>query len=318
MINTTQTQTERKIATQPLYLFGSCGLLLAAFLLFPDNPVWDLSRTRVPNTILVYLSLIPLLFAVYRDRERQLTWFATRQRWVRCLLALAVPLGLAALLSGLAWLVPLYAQSLAREWGLIEPFTWGLFGCAMWYTLSWARMRAAQGREAKPYYALSILWGMGMLEECDYLGIFGGIIGYIDGVYVGALHDLVSLWYHTGHDPWWIGLGVVCGLVGGAWLWRRGYCSMAFLRRELCSTTSLPVLCGVVLLGLAQMGDIDKEMFGGWRVYWCQICEETLEFFFTVLLTVSLWLKYARDYQVWALLHESSRPRTAPRDSSFS
>jgi hypothetical protein len=42
--------------------------------------VWDLSDTRVANTILIYLSLLPLMLAVYWDRERYLIAFVTRPR----------------------------------------------------------------------------------------------------------------------------------------------------------------------------------------------------------------------------------------------
>ena len=83
--------------------------------MFPGNPVWDLSRARVPNTILVYLSLIPLMLAVYRDRERYLTWFARRRPWMQYLITLTAPLGLAGLLHVLGWLAPLYIRSHPRD-----------------------------------------------------------------------------------------------------------------------------------------------------------------------------------------------------------
>jgi hypothetical protein len=80
-------------------------------------------------------------------------------------------------------------------------------------------------------------------------------------------------------------------------LWKRGYCSLAFLRREVWTATSVPLMCGVVLLVIAQLGDIDKTLLGRLIVFWCGVCEETLEFLFAVLLQVSLWLKVTRDYR---------------------
>ncbi len=305
--NLTPLQVTTKIPTRRLYLSGGLGLLLAAFLLFPGNPVWDLSQSRVPNTILVYGSLMLLMLAMYRDRQRYLIGFATRPRWFRRLAALAVPLGLAALLRGMDGFEPLYVRSLAREWGLIEPFTFGLYWLAIWVTVSWARLRAAQGQEAKPYDAMAVLWGLAVLEECDYLGIVGGIVGHIDGVYVGALHDLAGLWYHTGRNPWWGGGAVVLGCLLLAWVWRHGYCSGAFLQRELWSATTIPVLCGVILLLLAQLSEIDNRLLGKWDVLWCRACEETFEFFFAVLLHGSLWLKYSRDYH--------AMPPTMPQET---
>jgi hypothetical protein len=49
------------------------------------------------------------------------------------------------------------------------------------------------------------------------------------------------------------------------------------------------------LLVFAQTGEIDEGVLGGLAVAWCGVCEETLEFFFAILLNVSLVLKYNRD-----------------------
>jgi hypothetical protein len=287
------------------------GLSLAAFLLYPGNPVWDLSDTRVANTILIYLSLLPLMLAAYWDRERFLMAFATRARWVQVGLALSIPLGFVVGLRVLAWLSPLYAWSLSREWGLLEPFSLGLYWLALWTAVSWARWRRDQGHEFKPYQSLAVLFGLAVLEECDYLGIFGGVIGRIHGVYVGSPHDLIALWYRTGHDFWWAGMAGLVGIAGVVWSWKRGYCSAAFLWREGWTVTSVPVMCGMMLLVISQLGDIDKTLFGRFVVLWCQVCEETLEFLFAVLLQVSLWLKIARDYRNGSLCitaQDSSRP----------
>lgn len=163
--------------------------------------------------------------------------------------------------------------------------------------MSWARWRHEQGHEFKPYQALAVLFALAVLEECDYLGMFGGIIGRIHGVYVGSLHDLVGLWYRMEHNLWWTGAVGLVGMAVGIGSWKRGYCSADFLRREVWTVTFIPMLCGMVLLVIAQLGDIDKTIFGRFVVFWCGVCEETLEFLFAVLLQVSLWLKIARDYR---------------------
>ncbi|MGQ4808308.1 hypothetical protein NKDENANG_01689 [Candidatus Entotheonellaceae bacterium PAL068K] len=270
-------------------------MLLAAVCLFPGNPLWDLSRTRVPNTILVYVSLLPIGVASYRDRERWLTWCVGLSPWPRRVLITAVPLALAGLLQLFYWLAPLYVYTLSSEWGLIEPLTFWLYWVAAWSALSLARLRQAQGQEAKPYVLVAVLCGIAVLEECDYLGLFGGSIGRIHGMYVGAIHDLFTLWYRTGHDLRWPLAGIGGSLALASWLWHRGYLSGSFLRRELGSATSLPVLVGAGLLVLAQISDIDIRIFDRFAMAWCGVCEETLEFFFAVLLNVSLLLKYARD-----------------------
>jgi len=157
---------------------------------------------------------------------------------------------------------------------------------------------------------------LAMLEECDYLGIFGGVIGRIHGVYVGSPHDLATLWYRTGHNLWWAGAAGLVVISGGIWSWKRGYCSVAFLRREVWTVTSVPVLWGMVLLVIAQLGDIDKTLFGRLIVLWCGVCEETLEFLFAVLLQVSLWLKIARDYRHGWLCPTVQDPDAPMRNSA--
>jgi hypothetical protein len=278
--------------------------------------VWDLSDTRVANTILIYLSLLPLMLAVYWDRERYLIAFVTRPRWVQVGLSVGSCLGLMALLRVIAWLSPLYAWSLSREWGLLEPFSLGLYWLALWVTVSWARWRRGQGHEFKPYQALAVLFGLAVLEECDYLGIFGGVIGRIQGVYVGSPHDLITLGYHTGYNLWWTGAAGLVGLAGGVWSWKRGYSSVAFLQREVCTVTSVPVLCGIMLLVISQLGDIDQTIFGRFVILWCRACEETLEFLFAVLLHVSLWLKIARDYRNGSLRPTVQTPAARMQNSA--
>jgi hypothetical protein len=292
------------------------GLALAAFLLYPGNPVWDLSDTRVPNTILIYLSLLPLMLAVYWDRERFLIAFATRPRWVQVGLAVGIPLGLVALLRVLAVQLPLYTRSLSREWGLVEPLSFGLYWLGLWSTASWARWRREQGYEFRPYQAVAVLFALAVLEECDYLGIFGGVIGRMHGVYVGSPHDLVTLWYRTGHNLWWAGAAGLVIISGGIWSWQRGYCSVAFLRREVWTVTSVPLMCGMVLLVISQLGEIDKTIFGRLVGLWCGVCEETLEFLFAVLLQVSLWLKIARDYRKGLLSTTAPDSSTAIRHAA--
>jgi hypothetical protein len=288
-------QIFEKIPTWWLYRLGGGGLLLAAVLLFPGNPLWDLSQTRLPNTVLVYVSLLPIMVASYWDREQWLGWFARLRAWPRRLLLTSIPLALAGLLRCLYWLAPRYVYSLSREWGLIEPLTFWLYWVATWQAVSLARRRQAQDQEARPYYMLALVCGIAILEECDYLGIFGGLIGRRHGVYVGSIHDLLTLWYRTGHDPRWALAAIGGALVLVGWLWRRGYLSMAFVRREVWSATSLPLLVGMGLLVFAQTGEIDEGVLGGLAVAWCGVCEETLEFFFAILLNVSLVLKYNRD-----------------------
>jgi hypothetical protein len=105
-------------------------------------------------------------------------------------------------------------------------------------------------------------------------------------------------------------------LAGGVWSWKRGYSSVAFLQREVCTVTSVPVLCGIMLLVISQLGDIDQTIFGRFVILWCRACEETLEFLFAVLLHVSLWLKIARDYRNGSLRPTAQTPAARMQNSA--
>ncbi|MGI8782879.1 MAG: hypothetical protein ACR2L2_04405 [Acidobacteriota bacterium] len=76
---------------------------------------------------------------------------------------------------------PAVLQEFCREAGPIETSSvlcFGLGALACW-------------RSAR-IVAIAMLWLL--LEEIDYFGIFGAWLGRTDGVYTGALHDLLALW----------------------------------------------------------------------------------------------------------------------------
>ncbi|GIX46376.1 MAG: hypothetical protein KatS3mg131_0587 [Candidatus Tectimicrobiota bacterium] len=158
-----------------------------------------------------------------------------------------VLLALLALLSALAWWHPLYLRALSSEWGLLEPLTFWLYWLATWIAVSLARLYPRPAD--KPYRLLVFLCVLAFLEECDYLGIFGGLIGRIDGVYVGAIHDLLNLWYRTGRDPRWLVLALAGMAVLTLWLWHRGYLGLAVLRREVLCLTTVPFWVGLSASG---------------------------------------------------------------------
>lgn len=89
------------------------------------------------------------------------------------------------------------------------------------------------------------------LEEVDYFGVLGGIFGRIDGVYAGAVHDLVRLWAE-GLVPLPITVVIVALLVAGAvLLWRSEYLQPARLARSLSLRRLLWLLSGAGLVVLA-------------------------------------------------------------------
>jgi hypothetical protein len=93
------------------------------------------------------------------------------------------------------------------------------------------------------------------MEEIDYLGIFGGIVGRVNGVYVGAPHDLVHLAVKGHVGP---GLAVILVSVAvavGLVLWKTGILQPRRLADTFLHRRGLWVLGGAILFGLAQLED---------------------------------------------------------------
>jgi hypothetical protein len=94
------------------------------------------------------------------------------------------------------------------------------------------------------------------LEEVDYLGIFGGAIGRIDGVYVGSLHDLLQLAKAELLPEALAAAGAVAALVGIGYLWRTGYLQPARLVRVATSVQGLWLACAVAFQALAAAEEV--------------------------------------------------------------
>lgn len=274
----------------------------AAVLLIPGNPVWDWSETRLPNTVTVYGGVLLLTAATYVSRARLLGRLATlsagRLR-VLMLLALVVLAGLHLALYAMA---PGYLRAVSREWGLVEPLTWFCYVGAAMVGSEHARQRQAAGQAHQPYWLLAACYLVLGLEECDWLGLFGGLIGRVHGVYVGSLHDLINLLYQSDNR-----VGGILALVGGSagvvvLLSVTGYITMRFVRREVLSPSTLLIFLGLALAGLAVPYDIlPVEVSQAWLPDGApgsvHIVEEGLEFWSSALVLAAALLKYARDHR---------------------
>ena len=56
-----------------------------------------------------------------------------------------------------------------------------------------SHVRSSDVLDRRPWLGVVGVYTLLGLEEIDYFGIFGGLIGRIEGVYAGSLHDLVRL-----------------------------------------------------------------------------------------------------------------------------
>jgi hypothetical protein len=214
----------------------------------------------------------------FREREARLAaaW-AARSEPVR--FALGLGAGAVCLLGALALraAAPRVFQRFGDESGLFEPATFVCYAAGALHL--WRAAAAAQGAARRHLQLLAGVYALLVLEEVDYLGIFGAFLGKPGGVYTGALHDLVSLFAHGV-----LGAGaaaaLAAALAGLAWLaWRRAWLSPLLLAAQLRSRDLAWALAAAALLAVAAV--LDTRL-----VHWFGLptLEEALE------LPASIWL----------------------------
>lgn len=162
--------------------------------------------------------------------------------------------GAAVAVVVLGWAVQLRAPQLFerfnREEGLWEPVTLFLYLGAVLVLVAAARATEEAGR-AKHLRLVAGPYAFIGLEEVDYFGIIGGIIGRIDGVYAGSVHDLLRLWAE-GLVPLPITVVIVVLIVACiGLLWRSEYLQPARLARSLSLRRLLWLFSGAGLVVLA-------------------------------------------------------------------
>jgi len=102
--------------------------------------------------------------------------------------------------------------------------------------------------------ALLLLWFL--LEEVDYFGIIGTWLGRTDGVYTGALHDLLALWRVRPAVTLLVTTAVLTLLGLVAWIWRQS------LARSIDRLLGLPRLR---LLGVWAALGMALLLAGSWQ-----------------------------------------------------
>jgi hypothetical protein len=236
---------------------GRAALIVFAvhvtLLFFP--PIPPLYKGSMWSYVLGYLTVVLAVRAASAWGPRITAWWpreAALVRWRQTMATLVVVAGVGWLLR--AGLPETFAR-FSREEGAWEPITLLCYAVAALLLLRRARdvSEPSLGRHLR-------LVGAGFvfltLEEIDYLGIFGGAIGRIDGIYVGSLHDLLQLAKADLLPEALAAAGAAAALVGIGYLWRTGYLQPARLVRVATSVQGLWLACVVAFQALAAAEEV--------------------------------------------------------------
>lgn len=173
--------------------------------------------------------------------------------------------GVAAAILGIGWSVqsalPELFGRLSREEGLWEPLSMFIYIGAALALLARARGEGVPRRnDSRHLRLLGGLYALLALEEVDYFGIFGGLIGRIDGVYVGSPHDLVRLWAEGLLPPAWVAAFAGILLAAVLLAWHTGFLQPTRWARMLGPRHLRWLMPGVLLVALALAGE--AQMWG--------------------------------------------------------
>ena len=290
---------ERALPHAPLAFWLGLLILIAVTLLtMPGNPVMDLNtrKYRELGTIVAHAGALLFLFGLLPAAPRGLaavSALSPARRLALLSLAAVVPLTVVGLIS-MGW--PAYARALTREWGLVEPAEASLYLTAAWIAWRHAALLGPRDQDARCFRFVSFFCVMLALEEMDWLGLVGPIVGRIGAanVHLGSPHDLIKVaWhYHWFAIPLALSALLVLGVV-----WYRGYLTVGFIRREMFDPTTLPLYGALLGQVVAQMLDVDDTILSTRHPFFRYPLEEPIELLAELLLVSGLLLKYGRDWR---------------------
>jgi hypothetical protein len=158
------------------------------------------------------------------------------------------------------WVEPEAFGRFSREEGLWEPLTVTCFlagAILLWRAARGGRGSVASRDALRPWRLLAVVYVWLALEEVDYFGIFGGLIGRIQGIYAGSLHDLIRLTAFgvIGAVAWAVLIAVA--LLVAVISWRTRYLQPRWIAARLADPRAGWALAGLVLLGIAAAADAE-------------------------------------------------------------
>lgn len=238
--------------------WGLALVVLHAVLLFLPKipPVYK--RMSVVSYALGIAAVVTSSVGLVRAAPRIVAWWRERRgpagRTAAALLAAATLLAALAVRAG--WPDTFFRLSLEDGlWEMLTLLAYG-FGFALAWDLGEGWPRAE--RRARRTVAAGFL--LLALEEVDYFGLFGGVLGRIDGVYTGSLHDVVRLVAEGVMGPWALaafvaGIGLVVVV-----LWRSGWLAPRRTAALVAGPELAWALAGLAILAVA--ASEEAHLFG--------------------------------------------------------
>lgn len=206
-----------------------------------------------------YTAVLLLLRDTWRHADGIRGWWTAKAPARRtALAAVAVVATLAGTLALREW-APVPFGKLSREQGLWEPLSLLLYWGAMLLVYR-AIPPPAEAPDRRPWLAVAGGYAFLGFEEIDWFSLFGGLIGRIEGVYAGSLHDLIRLLAEGVLSP--VGFAVVVAvlLLAGILLWRTGWLDPRFLARLARGPEFAWFVIGFALLWIA--ASEEAHLFG--------------------------------------------------------
>jgi hypothetical protein len=253
---TAQPRAETKPSRTTIVGLALFGLLAALLTLpgFQGHPVGG-----AVLWVIGYGTVAWLLRQVWLGSATMREWWRSvgrSKRWSAMLMIVVATLVIGLVVRETA---PELFRRFSRENGLWEPL------CLLMYwggaLLLYRHVRGFEPSDRRPWLLLVGLYALLGFEEIDYFGIFGGLIGRIDGVYTGSLHDLFRLASERVLSPTGMVIVTAILLVVAVALWRTGYLNLVFVRRLLTQPEAAWLVLGFAILGVAAS---QEAQFFGW------------------------------------------------------
>lgn len=230
---------------------GALVALNTVLLFFP--PIPPVVKGSLWSYALKTLVVIFAALETWRMSGRVVAWWSGISRGVRWLVGVSMAAGLLAIALGIRQAAPELSVRFSAEVGLWETVSTACYACGA--ILLWKVSIVVQEDLRRHLRLVAAFFVVLLLEETDYAGVFGGLVGRVNGVYVGSLHDLLNLAVHGGLTPG-VALSVgAAGVLAIGLLWRRGYARPHLMAETVLSGEGLWLGTGLVLLALAGVGE---------------------------------------------------------------